>query len=146
MKGLNMTDEQPHTYSILELFKPVVLLVLIATSGLVVWSYFHFEWPGFLLYLIVAFFAGSIAGGLVRVPLISTWGVMGTTGGLFAGVSQGWQYGGWIGVVPGGLIGIFCGLVVAMLLSMCLSFVLVMCGIDPFVNADGEGETTSRAA
>ena len=142
---MKMTDEQPRTYSIWELFKPIVLLVLIATSGLVVWSYYHFEWPGFLVYLIVAFFAGSIAGGLVRVPLISTWGVMGTTGGLFAGVSQGWQYGGWIGIVPGGLIGIFCGLVVAMLLSMCLSFVLVMFGIDPFVNADEEGETTSDA-
>jgi hypothetical protein len=141
-----MSDEPPRSGSILELFRPVVLPVLIATSGMVVWSFYHFEWPGFLLYLIVAFVAGSMAGAIVRVPLISTWGVMGTASGLFAGVSQGWRYGGWIGVVPGGLIGVFCGLVIAMLLSMCLSFVLVMCGIDPFVNADGEGEATSNGA
>lgn len=128
--------DQPEHYSIFELLKPVVLLVLTATSGIVVWSFYHFEWPGFLLYLIVGFFAGSTAGALVRVPLISTWGVMGTTGGLFAGVYQGWRYGGWIGTIPGGLIGVIGGLVIAMLLSMCLSFVLVMCGIDPFVNAE----------
>ncbi|MDB5345273.1 MAG: hypothetical protein JWP89_3650 [Schlesneria sp.] len=146
MKGLNMSDEQPRTYSILELFKPVVLLVLIATSGIVVWSFYHFEWSGFLVYLVVAFVAGSMAGAIVRVPLISTWGVMGTAGGLFAGVSQGWRYGGWFGVVPGGVIGVSCGLVIAMLLSMCLSFVLVMCGINPFVCADGEGETKSNVA
>lgn len=141
-----MSDEPPRTYSILELLKPVVLLVLIATSGMVVWSFYHFEWPGFLLYLIVAFFAGSMVGAIVRVPLISTWGVMGTAGGLFAGVTQGWQYHGWIGAIAGGVIGVFGGLVSAMLLSMCLSFVLVMCGIDPFVNAGAEGETTSHAA
>jgi hypothetical protein len=139
-----MSDESPRTYSILELLRPVVLPALVATSGLVVWSFYHLEWPGFLEYLIVAFLAGSMAGAIVRVPLISTWAVMGLAGGLFAGVSQGWQYGGWIGAIPGGLIGVFCGLVVAMLLSMCLSFVVVMCGIDPFVNADGEGETMSN--
>lgn len=133
-----MTDERPRTGSILEMFKPVVLPVLIGTSGLVVWSYYQFEWPGFLLYLFVAFLAGSMAGAMVRVPLISTWAVMGTSGGLFAGGYQGWQYGGWIGMVAGALIGIVSGLVVAMLLSMCLSIILVICGIDPFVNADTE--------
>lgn len=139
-----MSDEQPRSGSILEMFRPVVLPVLIATSGLVVWAFYHFDRPGFLLYLIVAFFTGSMAGAIVRVPLISTWAVMGLAGGLFAGVTQGWSYAGWIGVVPGGLIGVFCGLVVAMLLSMCLSFILVMCGIDPFVNAEAEGESTSN--
>jgi hypothetical protein len=121
-----------------------VLPVLIATSGLVVWSFYHLEWPGFLVYLIVGFFAGSIAGAVVRVPLISTWGVMGTAGGLFAGVTQGWQYHGWAGAIAGGVIGVCCGLFVAMLLSMSLSFLLVMRGIDPFVSADGEGEAKSN--
>jgi hypothetical protein len=144
MKGRHMSDEQPRTYSILEFLKPLVLPVLISTSGIVVWSFYQLEWSGFLVYLIVAFVAGNLAGAIVRVPLISTWAVMGTAGGLFAGVAQGWRYGGWIGAIPGGVLGVCCGLVVAMLLSMCLSFVLVMCGIDPFVNADGEGERTSN--
>lgn len=133
-----MTDEQPRIDRSLDPFKLVVLLVLIATSGLVVWSYYQSLWPEFLVYLIVAFLVGSMAGTLVRVPLISTWAVMGTTSGLFGGISKGWQRVGWIGILPGGLIGTFCGLVVAMLLSLCLSFVLVMCGIDPFVNAEAE--------
>ena len=108
-----------------------------------VWSFHNFEWPGFVAYLLVGFFAGSIAGGLVGVPLISSWAVMGMTGGLFEGAYQGWQYYGWIGAVLGGLIGVVGGIVVALLLAMLMSFVLVMCGIDPFVNADtGEGRKT----
>ena len=58
--------------------------------------------------------------------------------GLFEGVYQGWQNYGWIGAVLGGLIGVVVGIIVALLLSMFMSFVLVMCGIDPFVNADTE--------
>ena len=136
-----MTDEEPETYRLLELFRPVAPVVLTVFSGIVVWSFHNFEWPGFLLYLVVGFFAGSIAGGLVGVPLISSWAVMGVTGGLFEGAYQGWQSFGWIGAFLGGLIGVIGGIVVAMLLSMVLSFVLVMCGIDPFVNAEaGEGQ------
>ncbi len=138
-----MTDHKPETYRLLELFRPVALVILIAISGIVVWSYHNFEWSGFLTYLVVGFFVGSITGGLVGVPLISSWAVMGMTGGLFEGVYRGWQYYGWIGAVPGGMIGVVCGIVVAMLLSMCMSFILVMCGIDPFVNAEtGEGQKT----
>jgi hypothetical protein len=136
-----MTDQQHGTYRLLELFKPVALLVLIAISGIVVWSFHNFEWLGFVAYLLVGFFVGSIAGGLVGAPLISTWAVMGVTGGLFEGAYQGWQFHGWIGAVLGGLIGVGGGIVVALLLSVLMSFVLVMCGIDPFVNADtGEGQ------
>lgn len=138
-----MTDQQPGTYRLLELFKPVALFVLIAISGIVVWSFHNFEWPGFLAYLFVGFFVGSIAGGLVGVPLISSWAVMGMTGGLFEGAYQGWQSSGWIGAILGGLIGVFGGIIVALLLAMVMSFVLVLCGIDPFVNADtGEGRKT----
>ena len=138
-----MTDQKPKTYRILELFRPVALVYLVATSGIVVWSFHNFEWPGFLAYLLVGFFIGSIAGGLVGVPLISSWAVMGMAGGLFEGAYQGWQLHGWIGVVVGGLIGIVGGIVVAFVLAMFMSFVLVVCGIDPFVNADtGEGRKT----
>ncbi len=140
-----MTDQRPETYRLLELFRPAAPVVLAAFSGVVVWSFHNFGWPGFLLYLVVAFFAGSIAGGLVGVPLISSWAVMGTTGGLFEGAYQGWQHHGWIGAILGGLIGTVCGMVVALLLSMLLSLVLVLCGIDPFVNAEaGEGKTADR--
>ena len=133
-----MTDEQPQTYRLLELFRPVALVILTAISGIIVWSFHNFEWPGFLFYLVVGFFLGSVAGGLVGVPLISTWAAMGMTGGLFEGVYQGWQSFGWIGAVLGGLVGVIGGIVVAMLLAMVMSFVLVMRGIDPFVNADTE--------
>ena len=67
---------------------------------------------------------------------------MGVTGGLFEGAYHGWQYYGWIGAVIGGLVGVVGG-GVALLLAMLMSFVQVMCGIDPFVNADtGEGRKT----
>jgi hypothetical protein len=135
-----MTDQKPGTQRLLELFRPVAPVVLSAFSGVVVWSFHNFEWPGFLAYLFVGLFAGSIAGGLVGAPLISSWAVMGVAGGLFEGAYQGWQYYGWGGAVLGGLIGAVGGIVVAMLLAMLMSFVLVLCGIDPFVNADtGEG-------
>jgi hypothetical protein len=138
-----MADQKPKTYRLLELFRPVALVVLIAISGLVVWSFHNFEWPGFLVYLVVGFLVGSTAGGLVGVPLISSWAVMGMTGGLFGGAYQGWQSCGWGGAVIGGLIGVVGGVVVTMLLAMLMSFVLVLCGIDPFVNADtGEGQKT----
>ena len=133
-----MTVEKPETYRLLELFRPVALLVLTLISGIVVWSFHNFGWPGFVAYLLVGFFVGSIAGGLVGVPLISTWAVMGMAGGLFEGAYQGWHCDGWIGAVLGGLIGVVGGIVVALLLSMVMSFVLLMCGIDPFVNADTE--------
>ena len=140
-----MTDQKPEPYRLLELFRPVAPVVLTAFSGVVVWSFHNFGWPGFLLYLVVGFFAGSIAGGLVGVPLISSWAVMGTTGGLFEGAYQGWQLHGWTGAVLGGLVGVVGGMVVALLLSMLLSFVLVLCGIDPFVDAGtGEGRTADR--
>ncbi len=80
-----MTNQQPKTYRLLELFKPVALVYLIATSGIVVWSSHNCEWSGFLAYLLIGFFVGSIAGGLVGVPLISSWAVMGVAGGLFEG-------------------------------------------------------------
>ena len=136
--GLNMTDQQAQTYRLLELFKPVALMILTAISWIVVWSFHNFEWSGFLLYLVVGFFLGSVAGGLVGVPLISSWAVMGMAGGLFEGAYQGWQSFGWIGAILGGMVGVTGGIVVAMLLEMVMSFVLVMCGIDPFVNADTE--------
>ncbi len=41
------------------------------------------------------------------------------------------------------MIGVVGGLIVAMLLSIVMSFVLVMCGIDPFVNADEESSNSS---
>ena len=138
-----MTDPKPETYRLLELFRPVAFVVLTAFSGIVVWSFHNFEWPGFVAYLLVGFFVGSIAGELVGVPPISPWAVMGLTGGLFEGAYQGWQSFGWIGAVLGGLIGVGGGIVVALLLSMVMSFALVVCGIDPFVNADtGEGRKT----
>ena len=145
-----MTDRKHETYRLQELFRPVALpvplLVLIAISGIVVWSAHNFEWSGFLVYLAAGFLAGSIAGGLVGVPLISSWAVMGMAGGLFEGAYQGWQHYGWVGAVLGGLVGVVGGIVGAMLLAMVMSFVLVMCGIDPFVNADaGEGQTTDAA-
>lgn len=141
-----MTDQKPETYRLLELFRPVAPLILTTFSGIVVWSFHNFEWPGFLLYLLVGFFAGSVAGGLVGVPLISSWAVMGVTGGLFEGAYQGWQLHGWIGAVLGGLLGVVCGIVAAVLLAMLMSLVLVSCGIDPFVNADtGEGRKTDAA-
>ena len=140
-----MTDQKPETHRLLELFRPVAPVILTAFSGIVVWSFHNFEWPGFLLYLVVGFFAGSIAGGLVGVPLISSWAVVGMSGGLFEGAYQGWQHYAWIGAVLGGLIGAVVGLVVAMLLAMLLSFVLVLCGIDPFVDAEaGEAKTADR--
>src|SRR3954469_17473882 len=122
-----MTDQKPEPYRLLELFRPVAPVILTAISGIVVWSFHNFGWPGFVAYLLVGFFVGSIAGGLVGVPLISSWAVMGTTGGLFEGAYQGWKYNSWIGSVLGGLIGVIGGIVVALLLSMILSFVLVMC-------------------
>jgi hypothetical protein len=144
-KGERMTDQKPEPYRLLELFRPVAPAILTAISGIVVWSFHNFGWPGFVAYLLIGFFVGSIAGGLVGVPLISSWAVMGTTGGLFAGAYQGWQYGGGIGAVLGGLVGVVGGIGVAFLLSMLMSFVLVLCGIDPFVNADTEeGKTADR--
>src|SRR4051812_22121602 len=113
-----MTIEEPKTYRLLELFKPFVAATLVAISGLVVWSFHNVEWPGWLVYLFVAFFAGSIAGGLVGVPLISSWAVMGTTTGLFEGGYQGWQHFGWAGAILGGLLGTVVGMVLALLLSM----------------------------
>ena len=140
-----MTDRPPETYRLLELFRPVAPVILTAFSGVVVWSFHNFGWPGFLLYLVVGCFAGSIAGGLVGVPLISSWAVMGTAGGLFEGAYQGWQHFGWVGTILGGLIGVVVGIVVALLLAMLMSFILVMCGIDPFVNAEaGEAKTADR--
>ena len=135
-----MTDQKPEPYRLLELFRPVAPVILTAISGIVVWSFHNFGWPGFVAYLLVGFFVGSIAGGLVGVPLISSWAVMGTTGGLFEGAYQGWQFHGGIGAVLGGLVGVVGGIVVALLLSMLMSFVLVMCGIDPFVNAGTQEE------
>ena len=141
-----MTDQQPETYRLLELFRPAAPVILTAFSGIVVWSFHNFGWSGFLLYLVVAFLAGSIAGGLVGVPLISSWAVMGMTGGLFEGAYQGWQHYGWGGAVLGGLIGVVGGIFVAALLVMLMSLVLVLCGIDPFVNADtGEGRKTDAS-
>ncbi|MCE9568040.1 MAG: hypothetical protein K8U57_39060 [Planctomycetes bacterium] len=138
-----MTDQQPKTYRLLELFRPVAPVILTAFSGIVVWSFHNFEWPGFLTYLFVGFFAGSIAGGLVGVPLISSWAVMGVTGGLFEGAYQGWQHYGWLGAVLGGLLGVVGSIVATMLLAMLMTCVLVLCGIDPFVNAEsGEGRKT----
>lgn len=135
-----MTDQKPETYRLLELFRPVAPVVLTAFSGIIVWSFHNFEWPGFLAYLLIGYVAGSVTGGLVSVPAISTWAVMGVTGGLFEGVYQGWQHFGWVGAVLGGLIGVGGGIIVALMLSMLMSFVLVLCGIDPFVNAEtGEG-------
>ena len=136
-----MSDPTPETYRLLELFRPVALVILTAISGIVVWSFHNFGWSGFLAYLLIGFVVGSVTGALVGVPLISSWAVMGVTGGLFEGGYQGWQLHGLIGAVLGGLIGVVGGIVVALLLSMLMSFVLVMCGIDPFVNADtGEGQ------
>ena len=135
-----MTDQKPETYRLLELFRPVALVILTAISGIEVWSFHNFEWPGFLFYLLVGFFVGSIIGGLVGVPLISTWAVMGMMGGLFEGVYQGCQYYGWVGAVLGGLMGVVGGIIVALLLTMLMSFVMVMCGIDPFVNAGDQEE------
>ena len=141
-----MTDQKPETYRLLELFRPAALVYLVATSGIVVWSFHNFEWPGFLAYLFVGFLAGSVAGGLVGVPLISSWAVMGVTGGLFECAYQGWQLHGWIGAVLGGLLGVVGGIVITVLLAMLMSLVLVSCGIDPFVNADtGEGRKTDAA-
>ena len=133
-----MTDQKPETYRLLELFRPVAPVVLTAFSGIVVWSFHNFGWTGYLAYLVIAFFAGSIAGGLVGVPLISSWAVMGMTGGLFEGAYQGWQHYGWIGAILGGLMGVVGGIFVALLMAMVMSVVLVLCGIDPFVNADTE--------
>jgi hypothetical protein len=140
-----MTDQQPETYRFLELFRPATPVVLAAFSGLVVWSFHNFEWPVFVLYLVVSFFAGSIAGGLVGAPLTASWFVMAMTGGLFEGTYQGWQSHGWIGAVLGGLAGIVGGMVATMLLSMLLSLVLVLCGVDPFTPA-GQGRKTDAAA
>ncbi len=131
-----MTDQQPKTYRLLEMFKPVALMYLIATSGIVVWSFHNFEWPGFLAYLLVGFLLGSIAGVLVGVPLISSWAVIGVAGGLFEGAYQGWQCYGWTGAILGIVMGAVSGIFLAMVLAMVMSFVLVLCGIDPFVNAD----------
>ena len=140
-----MTDQKPETYRLLELFRPAAPVVLAAFSGAVVWSFHNFGWPGFLAYLVVGFFAGSVTGGLVGVPLPPTWAVMGVAAGLFEGAYQGWQHYGWLGSVLGGVVGVAGGLVVALLLSMLLSFVLVLCGIDPFVNAEaGDGKTADR--
>lgn len=139
-----MTDQKPETYRLLELFRPVALVVLTAISGIVVWSFHNFELPGFLVYLLVGIFVGSIAGGLVGVPLISSWAVMGMTGGVFEGAYQGWEFYGWIGAILGGLVGVGGGIVVALLMSMLMSFVVVLCGIGPFVNAGtGEGRKTN---
>ena len=44
-----MTDQKPETYRLLELFRPVALVFLTAISGIVVWSFHNFEWPGFLV-------------------------------------------------------------------------------------------------
>lgn len=132
-----MTDRRPETYRLLELFRPVAPVVLAAFSGAVVWSFHNYGWPGFVLYLLVAFVAGSVTGGLVGVPLSPTWAVMTTAGGLFEGAYQGWRHSGWGGAVLGGLAGVVGGLVVTLLLTMLMSLVLVMCGINPFVNADG---------
>jgi hypothetical protein len=138
-----MTYEKPKTYRLLELFRPAAPVILTAFSGIVVWSFHNFGWPGFVAYLLVGFLAGSVTGGLVGVPLNFSWAVMGMAGGLFEGAYRGWQHDGWIGAVLGGLVGAGGGIVVALLLSMLLSFVLVLCGIDPFVNADtGQGQKT----
>lgn len=135
-----MTDQQPETYRLLELFRPVAPVILTAFCGIVVWSFHNFGWPGFLAYLLVGFVAGSVTGGLVGVPLISSWAVMGMAGGLFEGVYQGWQHYGWLGAVLGAVLGVAGGMVVALLLTMLMSFVMVMCGINPFVSADTEEE------
>ncbi len=140
-----MTDQKPETYRLLELFRPAALVILMAISGIVVWSFHNFGWAGFLAYLLVGFVVGSVTGGLVGVPLISTWAVMGTTGGLYEGVYQGWQHYGWVGAVLGGLVGVVGGIVVAQLPTMLMSFVLVLCGIDPFVNAGTQDEQKADA-
>jgi hypothetical protein len=138
-----MTDQKPETYRLLELFRPAALVILTAFSGIVVWSFHNFGWPGFVDYLLVGFVAGSVTGALVGVPLISSWAVMGMTGGLFEGAYQGWQLHGWLGAALGGLAGVVGGIIVALLLSMLLSLVLVLCGIDPFVDAEmGTGRKT----
>ena len=140
-----MSDRPPETYRLLELFRPVAPVVLAAFSGAVVWSFHNFGWPGFVLYLLVAFVAGSVTGGLVGVPLPPTWAVMGVAGGLFEGAYQGWQHYGWLGATLGGVVGVVGGLVAALLLTMLMSLVLVLCGINPFVAAGtGEGETPDR--
>lgn len=82
-----MTDQESKTYRLLELFWPAALVFLTATGGIVVWSSHNFEWPGFVAYLLVGFFIGGIAGGLVGVPLISSWAVMGVA------AAPGWRRG-----------------------------------------------------
>jgi len=61
-----MTDQKPKTYRLLELFRPVALVILTAISGIVVWSFHNFGWPGFLAYLLVCFVGGSVTGGVGR--------------------------------------------------------------------------------
>jgi hypothetical protein len=62
---------------------------------------------------------------------------MAAAGGLFEGACQGWLHYGRVGAALGGVAGVVRGIVVALLLAMLMSLVLVMCGINPFVNADG---------
>lgn len=68
---------------------------------------------------------------------------MGTAGGLFEGAYQGWLHYGWGGAVLGGLAGVVGGVVAALLLTMLLSLVLVLCGINPFVDAETGQERTT---
>lgn len=131
-----MTDRNPETYRLLELFRPAAPVVPAAFGGAVVWAFHNLGWPGFVAYLLVAFVAGSVAGGLVGVPLPPTWAVMGVAGGQFEGAYQGWQHYGWAGAVLGGVVGVVGGLVATLLLTMLMSLALVVCGINPFVNAD----------
>jgi hypothetical protein len=141
-----MTARQPETYRLLELFRPAAPVVLAAFSGIVVWSFHNFGWPGFLAYLLVGFVAGSVTGGLVGVPLTPTWAVMAAAGGLFEGAYQGWLHYGWVGAALGGVVGVAGGLVIALLLTMLMSLVLVLWGINPFVNADeGQGQKADAA-
>jgi hypothetical protein len=131
-----MTDQESNSYPLLHPGRAIALLMLMTIAGILVWSFHNLTWFGLLPYVVVGIVSAGIVGGLVGVPLVPTWAMLCAMTGLLEGGVQGWLRYGWIGSVLGGIIGAVVGMIVTCLLSMIMSFVLVICGFDPFVNAD----------
>jgi hypothetical protein len=135
-----MTEQPTEQSGSLNIPKIISLAVLACTSGFMVWSYHFTDLPVFIATIVVGCIFGFLAGGLVGVRLVPTFGMMLFFSGFFEGTIRGWLYIGWLGAVLGAPIGIVLGLFLVWLPLMLVHLVLILSGVDPFVDHGMSGE------
>jgi hypothetical protein len=121
--------------------RAIAIVVLACIAGGLVWSFHHLEIPAFIGTLVLGCVAGFLAGGLVGVYLYPSLTMMFMFVGLFEGLARGWSSFGVIGAILGGTVGMVIAMIVCMLPLILVTFIMVLCGVDPFVNADSASES-----